>query len=577
MKHVKNNVSRCAVYSRKSTDSEDRQVLSIPAQIQESYRLAGINGIPEENIDLYSESKSARKPGRAEFNRLIDEIENGSVEIVICWDLDRLARNPIDGGKIIWLLILGKIKQIITPTEVFYPYSNMLLLNVKFGMATQYSLDLSKNVKRGNKTKLVEKGWWTTLAPMGYLNNPDRSTWDEEPIIPDPERFHLVRKMWDLFLTGAYSIPKIVDIANNEWGFRTVQRKRQGGKKLSKSGLHRILNNTFYYGYMVRGENEAWGKHKPMISQGEFEKAQKILRKNGGTRLNTRDFAYRGIFTCDCCGCSVTAQDVTNRHGTTYTYYSCTRKKNTKDFKCSTKSIREEDLESQVSEILQSFKIPEDFMEWGKLYLRLTHQKQAKNREEIYNNHEKNFREAEKKLNSLTDMKLSGLLSDEEFIKQKNRLMAERNQAEELLGAVKKKGDDGRDLIEKTYDFLCYAEKAFKTSTTETKLSILNALGTNYRLTPDKKIKIELFPLFEQMKTMQTELYSLSAEKRFKPYESEANKHENKELSERLVLLKNGRFKPSKNTITTGKTMPDFEESSIWRKGWDSNPRYAQT
>ena len=496
MKTMKKQDLKPALYARKSTESEDRQVLSIPAQMDSAYKIADKNNISSSELAIYSESKSARKPGRAEFDRMLKDIDSGKIDTIICWDIDRLARNPKDGGEIIWGLIRGKIKQIITPTEVFYPYSNMLLLHVKFGMSTQYSLDLSKNVKRGNRTKLIDKGWWTAVAPYGYLNNPDRSKWESEPIIPDPERFDLVKQLWNLLMSGNYSVPQIVTIANEELGLRTVKRKKIGGNKLTKTSLHRVFNNPFYYGYMIRGELEGWGNHKPMITQDEFEKAQQVMKRSGGTRFRKREFPFKGVMSCGECGCQVTAEDTTNRHGKTYTYYHCTKKRNTPEFKCSQKSIRQEVLEEQIVEALRSFKVPEDFKEWGKVYLRLHHQRQSKERKQILAGHEKNYNEIDTKLDKLTDMKLRDLIDDDEFMNQKNRLIGERKKVKEHLEAVEKKGDDWRDLAERAFDFLNQAEEEYIKGDYITRNKILNALGTEFVL-KDKTIQIKFLDIFE--------------------------------------------------------------------------------
>jgi len=142
-------------------------------------------------------------------------------------------------------------------------------LSVESGVANQFIIDLRKNTMRGMQSR-VDKGWMPNMSPLGYLNSKD----DEGRgiIIPDPERFVVIRKMWDMMLTGTYSPRKIVDIANNEWGFRTRKMKRIGDNPLSESGMYRIFNNQFYAGLI--SYRKEWHKGN---SSFEWRKEHKLL------------------------------------------------------------------------------------------------------------------------------------------------------------------------------------------------------------------------------------------------------------------------------------------------------------
>lgn len=208
------------LYARKSSESEDRQVQSIDDQINRLKQLAQDLGL--EIVKIYTEAKSAKKPNnRPIFDEMMQRIENGEADGILCWQINRLSRNPIDSGKLGWLLQQGILKSIQTINRQYLPDDNVLLFSVESGMANQYILDLRKNVKRGTESKL-QKGWAPNMAPLGYLN--DKA---EKIIVKDPDRFPLIRKMWDLMLTGNYTPPKILHKANNEWGFRTRAWKKR--------------------------------------------------------------------------------------------------------------------------------------------------------------------------------------------------------------------------------------------------------------------------------------------------------------------------------------------------------------
>ena len=229
------------IYCRKSSEAEDRQVLSIESQTRELEQIAAKLNLPV--VEILSESKSAKDPGRPVFNAMMQRLYRGEAAGIICWKLDRLARNPVDGGSIIWAIKQHGIR-VMTPAQSYAREDdNIILMYIEFGMAQKYVDDLSKNVKRGLKTK-IENGWYPGVAPVGYLNHTDKKT-GENTLIKDPERFPLIRQMWDLMLTGQYSVTQILDTANDTWGFRTRPTRQHGrqanGPQQPLSNLHQAL------------------------------------------------------------------------------------------------------------------------------------------------------------------------------------------------------------------------------------------------------------------------------------------------------------------------------------------------
>ena len=154
-------------YCRKSTDEKDKQILSIDAQIAELKEFATIAKI--EIVASFTEAKTAKKPGRIVFNQMIERMEKGEAQGIIAWHPDRLARNSIDGGRIIYLLDTGKLAGLKLPTFSFENTpAGKFFLSIALSNAKYYIDNLSENVKRGNRQKL-RQGEWPGQKPLGYI------------------------------------------------------------------------------------------------------------------------------------------------------------------------------------------------------------------------------------------------------------------------------------------------------------------------------------------------------------------------------------------------------------------------
>ena len=159
------------LYARKSSEDEERQVMSIEAQLAELADFAKRENI--EVAETFVESKSAKQPGRPVFNEMVAKIHGSKQPVgLLAWHPDRLARNSVDGGQIIYTIDTGKIVALRFPTFWFEPTpQGLFMLQVAFGQSKYYSDNLSENVKRGIRQKL-RRGEWPGKAPFGYINDP---------------------------------------------------------------------------------------------------------------------------------------------------------------------------------------------------------------------------------------------------------------------------------------------------------------------------------------------------------------------------------------------------------------------
>lgn len=342
------------LYARKSTESEERQVLSIDSQIKEMLQLAEREGL--EVVTMKRESHSAKEIGqRPIFNEIIDELREGKFNGILTWAPDRISRNAGDLGKIVDLMDAGKLHEIRTFSQSFRNNPNeKFLLMILISQAKLENDNRGINVKRGLRTR-AEMGLWAGTAPLGYLN---QNRMDKKcQVIPDPLRGPVIKKMFEKVAYEQYSGRKLYNWLKFELNFYT-----RGNKPLTLSGIYRILESPFYYGVFERPQGSGnWyqGKHEPLITQELFEKTKAQLKRDQIVR-ETKEFAFTKLFTCGYCGSGISAEEkwkqLAKGGANRYIYYSCAR---SRDRNCKNKYIREEDLITELLKILDKVNINE--------------------------------------------------------------------------------------------------------------------------------------------------------------------------------------------------------------------------
>lgn len=466
--------NRYILYARKSSEAEDKQVASVQSQIDELKRLADVEQL--DIIGVITDEKSAKAPDkRTGFELLKSRVEAGEANGIICWKLDRLARNPVDGGWVNWNLQQGTIQHIRTYDRDYRVGDNVLLMMVEFGMANQFVIDLSANTKRGMRSK-VAKGWFPHYAPVGYMNRHIRK--GECDIVPDPERFDKVRRLWHELVYHHRSIRELYRIANNE-----LHLKLRTGKGMTFSKFLVMFSNPFYYGrFRFKGEMYD-GKHEPMISKHEWDMAQEIVHSRSRSRKKRYTFAYTGMIRCGLCGSMVTAEEkykniVTGgRH--TYRYYRCTR---SQDPKCPSRPVNEKLIEDQIMEHLSQVTINPVVQDIVLRVLRDEVQQDGEQTRNIYRTHQKDLNRVLDNMTSLVKKNVSGLISDDEYLKLKKEYQEEKVRLEGLLKSTSSLVVDWMARAEKVLDFAVRAKEIFATCDLETKKQIMLFLGSNFIL-----------------------------------------------------------------------------------------------
>ncbi len=515
------------IYCRKSSEAEDKQILSIESQERELLAYAQREQLTVEKI--WKEEKTAHKRGRPIFGQILDDLEQDRAQGLLVWQPNRLARNAYDGGWLITAMDEGYLKEIRTPFKTYHNTpEDKFFLQLEFGMAKKDSDDKSINVKRGLAAK-VRLGWRPGTAPLGYLNDKSKERGDRD-IIVDPQRFPLVRQIFDLFLKRKYSVSQIRDIANKDWGLRTRQTKRMGGKPLSLSHLYYILTEPFYYGYFYWSGELIKGSHQPMISASEYDQVQSLLGRKGKPRPKKHVFAFTGLIRCgecssmitaeekrqvicsrcrlkfssinrdNCPGCDTKINEMDSPKFLYYVYYRCAKKKKRT---CSQRYIKAEALEEQVDEALASIQITPEFKDWALDAIQKHFRRDKATQENVTGSLSRAYGDVVKRLENLLNLRLSplnakgNLLSDEEYANQKALLIKEKHLLEEKLQDQGHSFEEWMDLCERAFNFAVHARCWFADGDWEAKRVVLSTFGSNLILF-DKKLTINLKnPLIE--------------------------------------------------------------------------------
>jgi len=464
-------------------------------------------------VGILREAGSAHVTDRKIFNEMILRIMRGEANGIIVWDESRIARNAADGGMVINMFDIKKLEEIRKPGKTYRNTpDDKFFLNLIFGMSKKESDDKGVNVRRGLATK-ADKGWLPAGAKPGYMNDKfaekGSKTW-----LTDPVRFPLIRKCWDLLLTGAYNPPMILRKLNNEWGYRSPQQKKQGNKPMARSKIYRLFQDPFYYGYFEYPSGSSkWhkGKHQAMITEDEFNKAQLILgSRKGLQKPKTREFAYNGgliecgechggvtceekwrircdcgykfstINTDKCPECGIRVSEMKNKviH---YIYLHCTKRV---DLNCSQKSIRLEKFEPQMEAVLGGIKISERFKNWALKYLNELNDKETADRRAVSTNVEEAIKLIDSQLDNLTSYMISpqnkdgSILSTEEFKTKKLSLLKEKETLIEQRSGIDTRMTNWMDVVADSFDFAISAKKKFETATKMEKRELFFRFGS---------------------------------------------------------------------------------------------------
>ena len=418
--------NRYYLYARKSTDVEDKQVLSIEAQLVELRAYAKNEGLII--VDELIEKQSAKIPGRKVFGDMLARIENGEASGILAWHPDRLARNSIDGGQIIYLLDQTHLQSLKFPTFWFENTSQgKFMLSIAFGQSKYYVDNLSENTKRGLRQK-VRRGERPGLAPVGYINDVRTKT-----IVVDRRRAPSVVEAFELYAKGDQRLEDIsVFLADKGITTRT-------GKNFAKDKIKRILTNPFYYGHFRYLGEVHEGKHTPIMSKKLFDQVQTALAQRGRPQKGpTASQVFCGLLRCATCNLAITAEKKVkhqkNGNVHEYVYYRCTRKH--KNIVCKEPPITEPDLAAQLADILQGYALPKSWAQALETMLAADEKKANETSGVFIADAQTRISNLQSKLQRLLDGYLDQAIDQPTYKTKQAELMSEKKSLEEQIGKL---------------------------------------------------------------------------------------------------------------------------------------------
>ena len=473
-------MKKAVIYARVSSKGQEKEGFSIPAQIKFLTEYAKKNLFIIDKI--FQESETAKKAGRKAFNEMLSYIKENNINTVLVEKTDRLYRNFKDYITLEdYDLEVHLVKEgsIISKNSKSH---DKFIHGIKVLMAKNYIDNLSEEVKKGLREK-VEQGYYPQKAPVGYKNIKGES--GKKIIVPDEEKAPYIKKLFELYSTGAYSVSELRKMLYDEG----LNHK---GKPYSKPRLLFVLKDVFYIGkFMYKGVIHQ-GKHKPIIDIDLYNKVQKMFNQSKA-RSHDVEFNYVGLIKCGYCGCQLTAELKKGK----YIYYHCTGKRGGN---CKKDYIRQEQIDDVFKNLMERIAnaIPNDILDEVKAAIKELQEIKIEYEENSQEQITKQINVLNKRIDNLYTDKLDGRIS-EEFWEEKNiQWHAEKDKLINKLSSLNKTSEDFYESSNLLLDFCKAVPDKFLRANPTKKRQILKLIGSNF-IYKDKKLSVELSSVFDTL------------------------------------------------------------------------------
>jgi site-specific DNA recombinase len=349
--------TRAAIYTRKSTEAGlEQEFNSLDAQREAAEAFTKSQGwdcLPTHYDDGGFSGANTDRPA---LQRLLADVEAGRIDCVVVYKIDRLSRSLLDFAKLIETFDHHQVS-FVSVTQQFNTSTSMgrLVLNVLLSFA-QFEREIISERTRDKIAATRRKGKWCGGHPLlGYDIDPQGFK-----LAVNGDEAQRVRAIFALYLEHEALLPVVRELQRRAWcGKRWVTRRgtERGGKRISKTALHKLLTNCAYAG-KVRYKNEVHaGEHEALLDAGTWQRVQALLQRNGrsGGALVRNQFGalLKGLLRCTACGCAMTPAH-TVKGAKRYRYYVCVHAQKLGWQTCPTKSVPAGEIEHFVVDRIRS-------------------------------------------------------------------------------------------------------------------------------------------------------------------------------------------------------------------------------
>lgn len=466
-------------YTRVSTPRQGEKGVSLSEQKAAIERYARQHGL--DITRWFEEQQSASQTGhRPTFTQMLKLLRKGAAQGVIIHKIDRSARNLEDWADVGKLADAGMEVHFANESVDLKTVAGRLSADIQAVVAAHYSRNLREEVKKGFYGRL-KQGYYPLRAPIGYLDQGSA-----KPKIPDPDRAPLVRLAFELYSSGAYSIPQLAREM-----FRRGLRNRKGGA-VSVNGLAKALKNPFYIGLLrIFATGQMYqGNQEPLISASTFETVQSVLAGKRVDRVGHTIFTYSRLVRCKTCGYSLIAE---LKKG--HVYYRCHNRVFKNPQRCPTTSIREESIEEVILNCLSEVELGEQELRLARSSIERVKQELEATRNAATNALRLQLQSTERMTAKLTDLLIEGTVDKDLFENKRRQILFEQARAKEQLAGIEQNKLAGIERIEKAVELARSPSLLFKQVPIPKRREFLKAVLSNLSAS-GKNVEVTLTPAF---------------------------------------------------------------------------------